>query len=161
MGFDVKMSEIHGMAQRGGSVTTQIKYGDKVYSPSIGTGEADVVVAFEKVEAVRWLPFLKRGGTLIVNDYEVYPLPVLIEKEKYPPNVLEALKSSVERVKVVPAARMAEDLGNVRAQNIVLLGVLVKVLGLDALDWVQLLKEHVPPRFHDINVKALQAGLAA
>ncbi len=160
MGFDVKMSEIHGMAQRGGSVTTQIKYGDKVYSPSIGRGEADVIVAFEKVEAARWLPYLKQAGILIVNDHEVYPLPVLIEKEKYPSDILDALKSKVENLKVVAASRIAGELGNVRAQNIVLLGVLVKALGLEDLDWVRLVKEHVPSRLQDLNVKALEAGLA-
>jgi len=160
LGFDVKMSEIHGMSQRGGSVSTQIRYGDKVYSPSIGAGEADAMVAFEKVEAARWLAYLNRGGTLIVNDQEVYPLPVLIEKEKYPSDVLEALKSTVENVKVVAASSIASGLGNARAQNIVLLGALVNALGLKDLDWERLVREHLPPRLHDLNVKALQAGLS-
>ncbi len=119
LGYDVKMSEIHGMAQRGGSVTTQIKFGKKVYSPCIGKGEADVVLAFEKVEAVRWLPYLKEDGILLVNDYEIYSLPVLLGQEKYPENIIPKLKEQVPKVKAINAAKIAEDLGNIKAQNIV------------------------------------------
>ena len=130
LGYDVKMSEIHGMAQRGGSVTTQIKFGEKVYSPCIGRGEADVIIAFEKVEAVRWLSHLKEDGTLLVNDYEIYSLPVLLGQEKYPENVIEKLKEKVTKFKALNAAQIAEDLGNIKAQNIVLLGALIKALDL-------------------------------
>ena len=161
LGYDVKMSEIHGMAQRGGSVTTQIKFGEKVYSPSVGTGEADVIVAFEKVEAIRWLYQLKKGGTLIVNDHEIYSLPVLLEKEQYPEGILENLQEKIENVKVVDAAQIARNLGNIRAQNIVLLGVLIKALGLEDTDWVQVLKEYVPTQLQELNIKALQAGMAS
>lgn len=159
LGYDVKMSEIHGMAQRGGSVTTQIRYGDKVYSPSICTGEADVVAAFEKVEAVRWLPQLKKGGTLIINDYEIYSLPVLIGKENYPDGILEDLQDRIKEVKVVDAAGIAERIGNIKTQNIVLLGALVKALGLEKLEWTKLIKENVPAKLQGINLKAFQAGL--
>lgn len=158
-GYDVKMSEVHGMAQRGGSVTTQVRYGDKVYSPLIGDGEADVVVAFEKVEAARALKFLKKGGTLIVNDYEIYSLPVLIGKEEYPQGVIEKLIDAVERIKTFDAAEIAKDLGNIKAQNIVILGALIKALGLDDLNWHDVIKENLPERLHELNIKAFDVGL--
>ncbi|MEL7567896.1 MAG: indolepyruvate oxidoreductase subunit beta [Dehalobacterium sp.] len=161
MGYDVKMSEIHGMAQRGGSVTTQVKYGEKVYSPCIGEGEADVIVAFEKVEAARSIKQLKPGGTMIVNDYEIYSLPVLIGQEKYPENLSETLKAAIGNAKMLDAAKIASDLGNVRAQNIVILGVLLKVLGLEqkGYDWGNLLKGFLPSKLQELNIKALNAGL--
>jgi len=154
------MSEIHGMAQRGGSVTTQIKFGKKVYSPCIGKGEADVVLAFEKVEAVRWLPYLKEDGILLVNDYEIYSLPVLLGQEKYPENIIPKLKEQVPKVKAINAAKIAEDLGNIKAQNIVLLGALIKALDLNGIDWAEILKEQLPEKLHQLNIKALAAGLA-
>jgi len=158
-GYDVKMSEIHGMAQRGGSVTTQIRFGEKVYSPSIGTGEADVMIAFEKVEAARYLQQLKKGGRLIVNDVEMYPLPVLTGKEKYPNGVIEALKDEVENIKVINARKVAEELGEVKAQNIVMLGCLVKALELENIDWIELIKANLPEKLHEINIKAYESGL--
>ncbi|MDD2498386.1 MAG: indolepyruvate oxidoreductase subunit beta [Desulfitobacteriaceae bacterium] len=159
LGYDVKMSEIHGMAQRGGSVTTQIRFGEKVYSPCVGSGEADVLAAFEKVEAVRWLHQLKEGGTLLVNDYEIYSLPVLIGQEKYPEGIIKELKSRVENVKSFDAGKIAVELGNIKTQNIVILGALIKALRLDTLDWADVMKEYIPPRLLDLNVKALAAGM--
>lgn len=158
-GYDVKMSEIHGMAQRGGSVTTQIKFGDKVYSPIIGTVEADVLVSFEKVEAVRYLRHLKPEGTLIVNDYEIYSLPVLTGTEKYPGNVREKLRETVKNLKLFNAFQIAEKLGNPKAQNIVMMGAIIKALGLEKVDWAGIMKQFIPPRLYDLNVSALQAGL--
>ncbi|ATW26333.1 indolepyruvate oxidoreductase subunit beta [Candidatus Formimonas warabiya] len=159
LGFDVKMSEIHGMAQRGGSVTTQVRYGKKVYSPCIGKGEADILIAFEKVEAVRWLHQLKPGGTLLVNDYEIYSLPVLMGQESYPDQIVERLQEKVKNVKAFKAAQMAEDLGNIKAQNIILLGALIKALDLDGVDWFEILKEQIPPKLHALNIQALEAGM--
>jgi len=159
LGYDVKMSEIHGMAQRGGSVTTQVRFGEKVYSPCIGSGEADVVVAFEKVEAVRYLGQLKEGGALLINDYEIYSLPVLIGQESYPEEIIEKIQEKNINVKPFNAAQIAEELGNIKAQNIVLLGALLKVLRLDELDWVEVLKEQIPAKFHELNIKALTAGM--
>lgn len=159
IGHDVKMSEIHGMAQRGGSVTTQIKYGSEVYSPIIGTAEADVLVAFEKAEAVRYLHQLKPNGKLIINDYEIYPLPVLMGKEEYPQNINEKIKNVVENVKIFNAFKIAEELGNSKAQNIVLLGAIIKALGLDKVDWIEIMKQFIPVKLHELNIKALQAGL--
>lgn len=158
-GYDVKMSEIHGMAQRGGSVTTQIRYGEKVYSPCIGNGSADIIVAFEKVEAVRNLEYLKEGGTLIVNDYEQYSLPILIGEEDYPVEIINKLKEEVKQLKVVKAKEIANELGNIKIQNIAVLGSLVKVIGLDNIDWIEILKDNLPSKFHEINIKALNAGM--
>lgn len=158
LGYDVKMSEIHGMSQRGGSVTTQIRYGEKVYSPNIGEGEADIMVAFEKSEALRGLPFLKKGGTIVVDDREIYSLPVMIGTIAYPGDVLGALKATVGNVLVLEATRIATELGNVRAQNIVLLGSLVAYLGLEGVNWVELVGKMVPPKVKELNQKAFQAG---
>lgn len=159
LGYDVKMSEIHGMAQRGGSVTTQIRFGKKVYSPCIGQGEADVVLAFENVEGVRYLPQLKQGGTLLLNDHEIYSLPVLMGKEDYPEYILEKLGKEVENFKAFNAVEIAEKLGNIKAQNIVLLGALITALKLEQLDWAGILKEHLPEKLHELNIKALEAGM--
>lgn len=158
-GYDVKMSEVHGMAQRGGSVTTQVRFGEKVYSPLIGTGEADVIVAFEKVEAARWISYLKEGGSLVVNDYEIYSMPVLIGKEKYPEDVLDKLKAGIPNTKIFNAAEIAEGIGNIKTQNIVLLGALIKALGLQDMDWDQVVRDNLPEKMHEINIKALRAGM--
>jgi indolepyruvate ferredoxin oxidoreductase beta subunit len=158
-GYDVKMSEVHGMAQRGGSVTTQVRFGEKVYSPLIGTGEADVVVAFEKVEAARWISYLKDGGSLVVNDYEIYSMPVLIGKESYPGDVLDKLSEKIQNTKIFNAAESAEKLGNIKTQNIVLLGALIKALGLENMDWAQVVRDNLPEKMHEINIKALKAGM--
>ncbi len=158
-GYDVKMSEVHGMAQRGGSVTTQVRFGEKVYSPLIEKGTADVIVAFEKSEAARWLPFLKKGGALVVNDYEMYPVPVLIGAEKYPENVNERLKAAVEKTIIFDANGIAEGLGNMKAQNVVILGALIKALGLENINWNEVLEGAVPPKALEINKKALAIGM--
>ena len=158
-GYDVKMSEIHGMSQRGGSVTTHVRFGTEVSSPVVPEGEADVLVAFEKVEAVRWLKYLKKGGRLVVNNFEIYSLPVLTGAAKYPDEVVEKLQKEVPNFKVVNAGKIAEDLGNIKAQNIVLLGALVKAMGLEDIDWESVLKELIPPKLLDLNIKAFKAGL--
>lgn len=160
-GYDVKMSEIHGMAQRGGSVTTQVRFGKKVYSPLIEKGSADAIVSFEKSEAARWLSYLKKDGYLIVNDYEIYPVPVLIGTEKYPENVNEKLRACVKNTIIMDAAGIAETLGNIKAQNVVLLGALINVLGLKKLDWNSIMKELVPSKAIELNEKALVKGMEA
>ena len=157
-GYDVKMSEIHGMSQRGGTVVTQIKYGEKVYSPIIGDGEADLIVSFEKVEAVRALPYLKEGGTIVTETREIFPMPVLTGAAAYPSDAVEKLQKEVPNVVVIHAAQTAETLGNVKAQNIVLLGALVKQLGLMDIDWKKIIQETVPAKFAELNLKAFDAG---
>lgn len=158
-GFDVKMSEVHGMAQRGGSVTTQVRYGEKVDSPIIGKGSADVMVAFEKVEAVRWLEYLKPGGALVVNNYEIPSATVISGAEVYPEGVMEKLQATVENIYVIDAAKEAMELGNIKAQNIVLLGGLIKAMGVEGVDWNKMVEQNVKPRFVELNLKAINKGM--
>ena len=158
LGYDVKMSEIHGMSQRGGSVTTQIKYGEKVYSPIVVEGEADLIIAFEKLEALRALPFLKAGGQMILDDHEIFPMPVLTGAAEYPHNTVDALKKVITKLSVVQAYDMAAKLGNSKAQNIVLLGALVKAIGLESVDWKAIIAEYVPKKAVEMNMAAYDAG---
>lgn len=157
-GYDVKMSEIHGMSQRGGSVSTQVRYGDKVLSPIVGRGQADVIVAFEKMEALRWLDHLKIGGKMVVNDHEIQPIPVNLGQAEYPTGIIEELEKFCP-VLTVKAGEIATELGNPKAMNIVLLGALVKALGtLDDIDWDAEIEANVKPKFVELNKKAFKAG---
>lgn len=157
-GYDVKMSEIHGMSQRGGSVSTQVRYGDKVYSPIVGRGSADVIVAFEEMEALRWLDHLKIGGTMVINDFQIQPVPVNLGNAEYPEGIIEHL-SEICDVKAFKAAEIATELGNPKAMNIVLLGALVKSMGgLDDIDWDAEIEANVKAKFVDLNKKAFHAG---
>ncbi len=161
LGYDVKMSEIHGMSQRGGTVNTQLRYGDKVYAPNIGLGEADIIVAFEKVEALRALPYLKKGGKIVMDDREIYSMPVLTGAQSYPHEAAEELKKAVGDVLVVSASKIAESIGNIRAQNICLLGALTESLKLNGIDWEALIASMVPPKTVDVNLQAFRAGVKA
>ena len=156
-GYDVKMSEVHGMAQRGGSVSTQVRYGEKVFSPIIGRGEADILIAFEKLEAARYSDLLKIGGTALINDYEVVPLPVSSGAAEYPQNIVEQMQRSFD-VSVIPASTLAKGLGNIRCTNIVLLGALVRAFHLESIDWNAALTESVPPKVLALNLAAFDAG---
>ena len=157
-GYDVKMSEIHGMSQRGGSVSTQVRYGDKVYSPIVGKGSADVIVAFEEMEALRWLDHLKIGGKMVINDYRIQPVPVNLGVAEYPEGIIDHLKEKCE-VLSFKAAEVATELGNPKAMNIVLLGALVKAMGgLDDIDWDAEIEANVKAKFIDLNKKAFHAG---
>ena len=157
-GYDVKMSEIHGMSQRGGSVTTQVRYGEEVFSPIIDKGQADILVAFEKMEALRWLGHLNPEGKIVVNDYKIPSAPILPGKKDYPERVIERIQEKANTT-VLDAAAIAEGLGNARTMNIVLLGVLVKAMGLVDIDWETIIKKTVKEKFVDINIKALNAGM--
>lgn len=156
-GYDVKMSEVHGMAQRGGSVTTQVRFGEKVYSPIIGKGQADILVSFEKMEAVRWIEYLKPDGIVVVNNYEIPSMPIASGKEEYPEGLIEALQGAFKTI-VIDAAKAAEEIGNIKTQNIVLLGALVKALKLDEIDWEEIIKENIKPKLVEINIKAFNKG---
>ena len=157
-GYDVKMSEIHGMSQRGGSVSTQVRYGDKVYSPIVGKGSADVIVAFEEMEALRWLDHLKIGGKMVINDYRIQPVPVNLGAAEYPEGIIDHLKEKCE-VLSFKAAEVATELGNPKAMNVVLLGALVKAMGgLDDIDWDAEIEANVKAKFIDLNKKAFHAG---
>ena len=157
-GYDVKMSEIHGMSQRGGDVSTQIRYGEKVFSPIIGEGSADIIVAFEKMEALRWLGYLKKGGKIVVNDFEIPTVPIQLGVDKYPEKITESLKKVTDTI-VIEAGRIAKDTGNVRTMNIVLLGALVKAMNLQGIDWDSLIRANVKKDFEEINLKAFKAGV--
>lgn len=159
-GYDVKMSEVHGMSQRGGSVSTQVRFGTKVYSPIIGKGQADILVSFEKMEAVRYSDFLKPDGTAVINDYEIVPMNVAAGEEKYPEGIIEEMQKNFNTV-VLNAADIALSLGNSKCMNIVLFGAMVKALKLDDIDWEEVLKETLPAKILDINLKAFKAGYNA
>lgn len=160
VGYDVKMSEIHGMSQRGGSVTTQVRFGEKVHSPIIGKGQADVLVAFEKMEAARWVEYLKPNGKIVVNNYEIPSITIASGQAEYPQGVIAALKKVFDTT-TIDASQVAREVGNIRTQNIVLLGALVKALQLNDINeenWIEILKENLPAKMVDINIKAFQQG---
>ena len=156
-GCDVKMSEIHGMSQRGGSVSAQGRFGKKVLSPVIELGGADLLVSFEKMEALRWLEYLKPDGRVVVNDYEIPSAPVLSGAAEYPEGILEELCSHAKAI-VVDAAAEAERLGGAKAMNVLLLGATIKLLGLESLDWEKIIRDNVKPQFIDLNLRALAFG---
>ncbi len=156
-GYDVKVSEVHGMSQRGGSVVTYVKYGDEVYSPIIDKGEADIILAFEMLEAYRAMPFLKKGGKLIVNTQEIDPMPVITGAMDYPENIAEKLKAKLD-VTLVDALSLAEKAGNFKAVNVVLIGVMAKSTDIAYEKWIETIKTTVPPKFLDINLEAFNLG---
>ena len=156
-GYDVKMSEVHGMSQRGGSVSTQVHWGDKVYSPVIGPGAADIVVAFEKMEAVRYANFLKPGGVAVINDYEMPSSTVAAGLCQYPQGCLEAMQSHF-KCYTLNAAQIALDLGSAKCMTIVLFGAMTRALHMDDIDWESVIRDTVPPKFLELNLKAFRAG---
>jgi indolepyruvate ferredoxin oxidoreductase beta subunit len=157
-GYDVKMSEVHGMAQRGGSVSTQVRFGDKVLSPIIGEGHADIIVSFEKLEALRYLKFLKpETGKVIVNDEELPSAPIQAGKAVYPTNTLDILRQKAD-TKIIEATKAAHELGNDKVANIVLFGALAKLMNLDNIDWKDIISRTVKPEFVEINKKAFDKG---
>ncbi len=156
-GFDVKMSEIHGMAQRGGSVSTQVRYGDKVYSPIIGRGGADILVAFEKMEAVRYAEYLKPSGIAIINNYAIAPMPVAAGMAAYPEGSIEAMSKAFKTISF-NAAEIAQQIGNLKTMNIVLFGAMVKAFGMTDIDWEQVFRAQLPEKFLEVNLKAFRAG---
>ena len=157
-GYDVKMSEIHGMSQRGGSVSSQVRYGEKVYSPVIEIGGADILVSFEKMEALRWLKYLKPGGKIVVNNYRIDPMPVLNGKAEYFEDEIEKELNRLN-ARILNAAKKAEELGNSKVMNIILLGTLVKAMELEDINWEQIIRDNVKEKFVDINLKAFKEGI--
>lgn len=157
-GYDVKMSEIHGMSQRGGSVSSQVRYGDEVQSPVIEIGGADILVSFEKMEALRWLKYLKPNGKVVVNDCEIESMPIINGKFDYPEGIIEELKGKANAT-VIDATSKAKELGNVKTMNVILLGALVKSMGLNDIDWERIIKENVKEKFIDININAIKIGM--
>ena len=157
--YDVKLSEVHGMAQRGGSVVTHFKISeDGVNSPLIEEGDADVIIAFEELEAYRWLPYLKKGGTMYVNTQQWLPMPVVMGQAKYPENIMETLEKNAAKVKAFDALKIAEECGSVKAVNVVLLGAASNDLPFDEDAWIKVIEENVKPKFVDLNKKAFELG---
>ena len=156
-GYDVKVSEVHGMSQRGGSVVTYVKFGDKVYSPIIDKGEADIILAFEMLEAYRALPFLKKGGKMLVNTQNMDPRPVITGAMEYPENTEDKLAKKVD-LTTVDALKYATEAGNIKAVNVVLIGVMAKNTDIAYEKWVETIKTSTPAKFLDSNLKAFELG---
>lgn len=157
-GHDVKVSEVHGMSQRGGSVVTYIKYGDKVFSPVIEQGEADLIISFEQLEAARWLSYLKKGGRIITNTQQMNPMPVIIGAAVYPSDIPEKIKAAGAELIALDALSLAENAGSARAVNVVLMGVLSKLVDIDLDKWLAALEQCVPAKALEINKKAFELG---
>lgn len=157
-GYDVKVSEVHGMSQRGGSVVTYVRYGDKVASPIVDLGEADLILSFEALEAARFLPYLKKGGKIIVNTQQIDPMPVVTGKAEYPENVLDKIKAKGVEVISADALELAEEAGSAKAVNVVLMGMLAKHTDIEKQVWLDTVRDTVPPKFLDLNLKAFELG---
>ena len=161
-GYDVKLSEVHGMAHRGGSVVTHVKISeDIVNSPLIEQGDADIIIAFEELEAYRWLPYLKKGGTMYVNTQQILPMPVIMGQAEYPDNIMETLEKQAGKVKAFDALEIAERCGSIKAVNVVLLGAASRDLPFDEAAWVKVIEENVKPKFVELNKNAFEEGRGA
>lgn len=157
-GYDVKVSEVHGMSQRGGSVVTYVKYGDKVASPVIDKGEADLLVSFELCEAARWVSYIKKSGKMIVSNQKINPMPVITGAAQYPEDIDEKIKALGVDLTVVDALDLANKAGSPKAVNIVLMGVLSKMMDIELQAWQNALEQTVPPKFLELNKKAFELG---
>ncbi len=157
-GYDVKVSEVHGMSQRGGSVVTYVKYGDVVNSPVVTKGEADIIISFEQLEAARWLPYLKKGGHLVTSTQKIDPMPVITGAAVYPENIIEKIKAQGVDVIAVDALSLAEQAGNSKASNVVLMGVVSTKMPFDVKVWERAVEQCVPAKFLELNKKAFALG---
>lgn len=157
-GYDVKMSEVHGMAQRGGSVITYVRIGEKVDSPVIEKGGADILLCFEKLEALRWIDYAKQDGTIIVNEQRIDPMPVIIGSAKYPEGITEELSKNFPKVIPVKALDAARQLGNIKVLNIVMLGIMAKSTDIPVEIWHEAIRETVKEKFVELNIKAFDKG---
>lgn len=156
-GFDVKLSEVHGMAQRGGSVVTFVRYGEQVAEPIVEEGCADVLIAFERLEALRYLHFLKEDGVVIVNDWRIDPITVVTGAAQYPENIVETLQTARKTI-AVEATKTAIEMGAPKAFNVVVLGAAARYMGFSKEDWIRVIEKTVPPKTVEINRKAFEAG---
>ncbi len=157
-GVDVKVSEVHGMSQRGGSVVTYVKMGEKIFSPVIEKNEADIILCFEKLEALRWIDYAKKDATIIINTQRIDPMPVITGKAKYPENIIERIKDNYKKVVDVPALDMAEKCGNIKTANVVMIGVMAQCTEIDKEIWLKAVEKTVKPQFVDVNIKAFNLG---
>ena len=156
--YDVKVSEVHGMSQRGGSVVTYVRYGESVSSPIIEQGEADLILSFEALEAARFLPYLKKGGKIIVNTQQIDPMPVVTGNAVYPEDIIGQIKSLGVDVISADALSLAEQAGSVKAVNVVLMGMLAKQTDIEKQVWLDMVEQTVPPKFLELNLKAFELG---
>ena len=156
-GFDVKLSEVHGMAQRGGSVVTFVRFGKNISEPVVEEGEADVLIAFERLEALRYAHFLKKDGVLVVNDCRIDPMTVVTGMKSYPENIIERLKAE-HKVAAVDGAGIASELGNSKVLNSAVLGLAAKFIGFDRDEWLKVIESTVPPKTAEINKSAFMRG---
>ncbi len=157
-GYDVKVSEVHGMSQRGGSVVTYVRFGDKVYSPIVTAGEADIIIAFEKLEAARYAPFLKADGKIVVNTQQIDPMPVIIGAAEYPEDVLCELTAKGLSVEALDALTLANEAGSSKAVNIVLMGRAAKYFDIPYESWIAAIENTVAPKFVEMNKRAFELG---
>ena len=157
-GCDVKVSEVHGMSQRGGSVVTYVRWGEKVYSPIIDKGQADVILSFELLEAARWTEYLKPGGRIVTNTQQVNPMPVITGAAEYPQGLEESMRALGIDLDAIDALSLAEEAGSSKAVNIVLLGRLSKWFDFTEEDWLEAIAQSVPPKFLELNKRAFALG---
>ncbi len=157
-GYDVKVSEVHGMSQRGGSVVTYVRFGEKVYSPIITEGEADYIISFEKLEAARYAKYLNKDGLIVVNTQQIDPMPVIIGAAEYPAEVLDELTAKGLKVEALDALSLAEQAGSSKAVNIVLMGKVAKQFGISYDKWITAIENTVAPKFVEMNKKAFDLG---
>ena len=157
-GYDIKVSEVHGMSQRGGSVVTYVRFGDKVYSPVIDKGEADYIVSFELLEAARWTEFLKPDGKIIANTQQISPMPVITGAAQYPENLAEKMQAAGLDVDAFDALALAEEAGSSKAVNIVLMGHLSRSFDFTEEEWMDAIEQSVPPKFLELNKTAFRLG---
>ena len=157
-GYDVKVSEVHGMSQRGGSVVTYVRAGEKVYSPVIDKGEADVIISFEALESARWLPYLKKDGVIISNTAQIDPMPVIMGNAEYPEDILGKIKEKGVKVVSADALSLATEAGSAKAVNIVLLGIAAKQLSLDKEECLAAIRATVPQKTIEVNERAFELG---
>ena len=160
-GYDVKVSEVHGMSQRGGSVVTYVRFGSKVFSSVIEKGEADIILSFEQLESARWLPYLKKGGVLITGTQKIDPMPVIMGKAEYPENIIEKLCRNDIKVIPVEALDLALKAGSAKCANVVLLGAAVRFLGIDRESFSKIIETSVPPKTVEMNLRAFDYGYSA
>ncbi len=156
-GYDVKLSEVHGMAQRGGSVVTFVRYGDEVAEPIVEEGQADVLIAFERLEAMRYAHYLKKDGVLIVNDQRIDPITVVTGMQTYPKNIIETLENTYTTYQI-DAMKEAKELGNTKAFNVIVLGMAAKHMDFSKESWLNVIKSTVPPKTIEMNEKAFLLG---
>ena len=159
--YDVKVSEVHGMSQRGGSVVTYVRYGKEAFSPIVSEGEADLILSFEQLETARWLPFLKTGGKIISSTQTINPMPVITGAAKYPKEILEKIKDKQVEIISIDALKLALEAGNAKAVNVVLIGLLASKMDIEKDLFLKALEDNVPQKFLSLNKKAFELGFTA